>query len=76
MLIHAQSNNPLSIYIWWQHLWNKRIGTNGKGFHISLCQTYVSEYGHDYSAPYWMGEFGTGDDDKNWNKIGTQGWEN
>jgi hypothetical protein len=23
-----------------------------------------------------MGELGTGDDDKNWNKIGMQGWEN
>ena len=33
-------------------------------------QTYLSEAGHPYSAPYWMGEFGTGDNGNNWNKIG------
>ena len=30
----------------------------------------MAEAGHDYSAPYWMGEFGTGDNGANWKKIG------
>ena len=25
--------------------------------------------GHDYSAPYWMGEFGTGDNGDKWQYI-------
>ena len=32
-------------------------------------QTFVRESGHLYSAAYWMGEFGTGDDSEEWQKI-------
>jgi hypothetical protein len=33
-------------------------------------QTFVADVGFNYSAPYWMGEFGTGEDSENWGKIG------
>lgn len=33
-------------------------------------QTFVADAGHNYSAPYWMGEFGTGEDSEKWGKIG------
>ena len=29
---------------------------------MTALQTFVSVPGHDYSAPYWMGEFGTCED--------------
>jgi len=32
-------------------------------------QTFVTEPGQSYSAAYWMGEFGTGDNDDAWGKI-------
>jgi len=35
-------------------------------------QTFVADAGFNYSAPYWMGEFGTGGtDDEKWQKIVT-----
>ena len=35
----------------------------------SPLQTFVADAGHNYSAPYWMGEFGCGGDSENWEKI-------
>ena len=32
-------------------------------------QTFVMEAGHEYSAPFWMGEFGTSTDSENYQKI-------
>ncbi|XP_023330673.1 uncharacterized protein LOC111703052 isoform X2 [Eurytemora carolleeae] len=32
-------------------------------------QSFVADQGHDYSAPYWMGEFGTGDNGDKWQYI-------
>ena len=39
-------------------------------------QTFVADVGFNYSAPYWMGEFGTGDDSENWGKIGKYLFDN
>ena len=36
---------------------------------MQSIQTYVAEAGYNFSAPYWMGEFGTGSDSENWQKI-------
>merc|ERR1711936_55117 len=36
---------------------------------IETRQTFVTEPGQSYSAAYWMGEFGTGDNDETWGKI-------
>ena len=36
---------------------------------LTALQSFVSESGHEYSAPFWMGEFGTGSDSENWRKI-------
>jgi len=36
---------------------------------IESRQTYVVEPGQIFSAAYWMGEFGTGDNDAAWSKI-------
>ena len=36
---------------------------------LTALQSFVSEAGHEYSAPFWMGEFGTGSDSENWRKI-------
>ena len=36
---------------------------------MDSMQTYVAEAGYNFSAPYWMGEFGTGGDSENWGKI-------
>ena len=42
---------------------------------MHAMQTFVADAGHNYSAPYWMGEFGTGEDSDNWRKIGSLvGW--
>lgn len=33
-------------------------------------QSFVAEAGHEYSAPFWLGEFGTtGSDPENWPKL-------
>jgi len=37
---------------------------------MHAMQTFVADVGFNYSAPYWMGEFGTGEDSENWGKIG------
>jgi len=37
---------------------------------MHAMQTFVADPGFNYSAPYWMGEFGTGEDSENWGKIG------
>ncbi len=37
---------------------------------MHVIQTFVADVGFNYSAPYWMGEFGTGEDSENWGKIG------
>jgi len=36
---------------------------------MHTMQTFVADAGHNYSAPYWMGEFGCGGDSENWEKI-------
>ena len=36
---------------------------------MNALQTFVEKAGHEYSAPFWMGEFGTGSDNDNWLKI-------
>ena len=38
---------------------------------MQSIQTYVAEVGlgYNHTAPYWMGEFGTGSDSENWGKI-------
>jgi hypothetical protein len=36
---------------------------------LFLAQRFVEVAGHPYSAPFWMGEFGTGDNNENWQKI-------
>ena len=36
---------------------------------MDSMQTYVADVGYNFSAPYWMGEFGTGSDSENWGKI-------
>ena len=36
---------------------------------MNVLQTFVEKAGHEYSAPFWMGEFGTGSDNENWLKI-------
>jgi len=36
---------------------------------MHTMQTFVADAGHNYSAPYWMGEFGCGGDSPNWEKI-------
>ena len=41
-------------------------------YHIALTftQLFIDNAGYRFSAPYWMGEFGTGTiDDENWNKL-------
>lgn len=36
---------------------------------LFVIQTFVEVPGHAYSAPFWMGEFGTGENSENWQKI-------
>ena len=36
---------------------------------LNALQTFVEKTGHEYSAAFWMGEFGTGIDSENWRKI-------
>jgi hypothetical protein len=36
---------------------------------LTSLQRFVEVAGHEYSAPFWMGEFGTGSDNENWRKI-------
>ena len=36
---------------------------------LNAIQSFVEKAGHEYSAPFWMGEFGTGSDSENWRKI-------
>ena len=36
---------------------------------LRFMQTFVMEPGHNYSAPFWMGEFGTSTDSDNYKKI-------
>ena len=36
---------------------------------MTTRQLFVTESGHPYSAAYWMGEFGTGDNSEGWQKM-------
>jgi len=36
---------------------------------MNVIQTFVEKAGHEYSAPFWMGEFGGGSDSENYQKI-------
>ena len=36
---------------------------------LSWMQRFVETAGHNYSAPFWMGEFGGASDSTNWRKI-------
>ena len=36
---------------------------------LNALQTFVEKVGHEYSASFWMGEFGTGTNSENWRKI-------
>ena len=37
---------------------------------LTFIQMFVDNAGHPYSAPFWMGEFGTGtEDSENYQKI-------
>ena len=36
---------------------------------LTAMQRFVEYPGHEYSAAFWMGEFGTGEDSENWQKI-------
>lgn len=36
---------------------------------VEAIQTFVETPGHEYSAPFWMGEFGTATNSENWLKI-------
>ena len=36
---------------------------------LTFLQSFVQEAGHNYSAPFWMGEFGTNTDSDNWRKM-------
>ena len=37
---------------------------------MTFTQLFIDKPSHKYSAPYWMGEFGTGTiNDENWQKI-------
>ena len=36
---------------------------------VTWMQRFVEYAGHNYSAPFWMGEFGSWYDYENWHKI-------
>ena len=36
---------------------------------MNVLQSFVEKPGYDYSAPFWMGEFGTGSDSEKYQKI-------
>ena len=36
---------------------------------LTLLQSFVQEAGHNYSAPFWMGEFGTNSNSESWQKM-------
>ena len=54
------------MYPFW---WDSTLPYQDFSQRVTHRQTFVREPGHQYSAGYWMGELGTGDDSQEWGKI-------